>query len=286
MPKEKQMDFDSNKPFDEQYPIIKKTLLGYLIKNFGNSLHRETLEDVTDSAIAKAFAEHKFNEKRGNLFTFLITVAKNEIKSHFRSSQHRKEISLDGDEDQNQDSNPFLATDRGNPETPYLKKYFFNRYYKALTKLTMEERKILVMTHGMSLTDKRISELTGKKSGAIQKMRCVALQKLSKTLSESIELTALPEQLDYKLSQDEIVLFSGLTDDREIEILRDLLFHDLSDAEVCRKNKVTKSKAKEVITSAITSIAAASVKRKKPGKKDPERLFSGLISSMITFGFR
>ena len=130
---------------------------------YGQFLHRETAEDLTDDVFLTALEHYGgYDPARGSIYTWLSAIAHNVVVNHRASAHTRREISV------------CVIPERPDPEAGVqereertLTNPVNQRVYRILKKLTGEEREFLSFRYGLELTNGEIAQLTGSNATAV-----------------------------------------------------------------------------------------------------------------------
>ena len=130
---------------------------------YGQFLHRETAEDLTDDVFLNALEHYGgYDPARGSILTWLSAIAHNVVVNHRASAHTRREISV-----WVLPERPYSESGLQEREEGTLNNPVNQRAYQILKKLTSEEREFLSLRYGLELTNGEIAQLTGSNATAV-----------------------------------------------------------------------------------------------------------------------
>ena len=146
--------------FELIYRQYYKRIYNYV---YGQFLHRETAEDVTDGVFLAALEHYDgFDPARGSILSWLSAIAHNLVVNQQTSAHTRREISVWVVPERSASDFGWRENEEGTLENPVSR-----RAYRILKKLTNEEREFLSLRYGMELTNGEIAQLTGSNATAV-----------------------------------------------------------------------------------------------------------------------
>ena len=130
---------------------------------YGQFLHRETAEDLTDDVFLAALEHYGgYDPARGSVHTWLSAIAHNRVVNYRASAHTRREISVWVIPARPATDSGWQEHEEGTLEDPVNR-----RAYRILKKLTNEEREFLSLRYGLELTNGEIAQLTGSNAAAV-----------------------------------------------------------------------------------------------------------------------
>jgi RNA polymerase sigma-70 factor (ECF subfamily) len=136
-------------------------------------------EDLTSETFLRAWRRMSdFNWQGKDFGAWLVTIARNLVVDHFKSSRHRLEISMPDlfESDRPQDG----------PELEVLSSITNQALLMAVGQLGSEQQECVVLRflHGLSVAETAL--VMGKKSGAIKALQYRAVRSLARLLPEDL----------------------------------------------------------------------------------------------------
>jgi RNA polymerase sigma-70 factor, ECF subfamily len=134
--------------------------------------NRADAEDLTQTVFLKAWnALPKFQEKGGSFLSWLYKIARNTVIDHWKK---KKEVSV---------SDPatmfgLVEDPTESPAESLDKSNFIDRIRKSIKNLSDDQQEIIVLKFIEELTNKEISDLTGKSEDAIRALQYRGLRGL------------------------------------------------------------------------------------------------------------
>jgi RNA polymerase sigma-70 factor, ECF subfamily len=170
--KAKGRDPDSfGKLYDEYVDQIFRYVY-YKVGNFAES------QDLTGQTFLKAFENIDSYEQRDVAFSsWLYRIAHNLLVDYFRRESKRENVPI---EDQ-----PPTPSTRGNPVETVLADLDSERLYRALNKLTHNQREVLVLKFIDNMSNNQVAEIMGISVGAVKSTQKRGLLALNRILSNS-----------------------------------------------------------------------------------------------------
>lgn len=157
-------NLDTLKVLFERHHIY---VFNFLYKMCGDSM---LSEDLTQEVFYKVM-KYRTSYNNGNFISWLFTIARNSLKSHFKKNRIHDDIENVGFK---------LSTENDNRTEEY------SQLQLALSKLNESDRELLVLNRFQEIKYKELAEITGSTPGAVKTKVSRALKKL-----KSIYLTEL-----------------------------------------------------------------------------------------------
>lgn len=144
----------------------------YKVGNFAES------QDLTGQTFLKAFENIDSYEMRDVAFSsWLYRIAHNLVVDYFRKVSKRESVPIE--------EQPPAPSNRGNPVDIVMAEMDSERLYKAMQKLTHNQREVLVLKFIDNLSNSRVSEIMGISVGAVKSAQKRGLLSLNRILSNS-----------------------------------------------------------------------------------------------------
>ncbi len=144
----------------------------YKVGNFAES------QDLTGQTFLKAFENIDSYEMRDVAFSsWLYRIAHNLVVDYFRKESKRESVTLE--------EQPPVPSNRGNPVDMVMAEMDSERLYRAMHKLTHNQREVLVLKFIDSLSNNQVSEIMGISVGAVKSTQKRGLLSLNRILSNS-----------------------------------------------------------------------------------------------------
>lgn len=140
---------------------------------------RQLAEDLTSETFLRALRRiGKFTWQGSDFSAWLITIARNLVLDHYKSSCYKLEIST---ADPLKDAARFQAREEG-PERAVLDRMTHRVLLTAVHRLGSEQRECVVLRflHGLSVAE--TAEIMGKKCGAVKALQYRAVRSLARML--------------------------------------------------------------------------------------------------------
>jgi RNA polymerase sigma-70 factor (ECF subfamily) len=135
-------------------------------------------QDLTGQTFLKAFENINSYEMRDVAFSsWLYRIAHNLVVDFFRRESKRESVPID--------DQPPTASPGGNPVESVLADLESERLYKAMQKLTHNQREVLVLKFIDSLSNAQVAEIMGISVGAVKSTQKRGLLALNRILSNS-----------------------------------------------------------------------------------------------------
>lgn len=170
--KAKERDPDAfGKLYDEYVDQIFRYIY-YKVGNFADS------QDLTGQAFLKAFENIDSFEVRDVAFSsWLYRISHNLVVDYFRRESKRESVPID--------EQPQMPSNRGNPVDQVMADLDSERLYKALHKLTHNQREVIVLKFIDNLSNSQVAEIMGISVGAVKSTQKRGLLSLNRVLSNS-----------------------------------------------------------------------------------------------------
>lgn len=157
--------------YDEYVDQIFRYIF-YKVGNFTES------QDLTGQTFLKAFENIDSYEMRDVAFSsWLYRIAHNLVVDYFRRESKRDNVPID--------DQPPAPSPRGNPVDDVLADMESERLYKAMQKLTHNQREVLVLKFIDSLSNGQVAEIMGISVGAVKSTQKRGLLSLNRILGNS-----------------------------------------------------------------------------------------------------
>jgi len=135
-------------------------------------------QDLTGQTFLKAFENIDSYEMRDVAFSsWLYRIAHNLVVDFFRRESKRESVPID--------DQPPTASPSGNPVELVLADLESERLYKAMHKLTHNQREVLVLKFIDNLSNTQVAEIMGISVGAVKSTQKRGLLALNRILSNS-----------------------------------------------------------------------------------------------------
>ncbi len=135
-------------------------------------------QDLTGQTFLKAFENIDSYEMRDVAFSsWLYRIAHNLVVDHFRRESKRENVPID--------DQPPTVSDRGNPVETVMADMESERLYRAMQKLTHNQREVLVLKFIDNLSNSQVAEIMGISVGAVKSTQKRGLLSLNRILSNS-----------------------------------------------------------------------------------------------------
>src|SRR5450759_3296101 len=131
-------------------------------------------QDLTGQTFLKAFENIDSYEMRDIAFSsWLYRIAHNLVVDYFRRESKRERVSID--------EQPPALSNQGNPAEAVMADLESERLYKAMQKLTYNQREVLVLKFIDNLSNNQVAEIMGISAGAVkctQKREVLSLNRI------------------------------------------------------------------------------------------------------------
>ena len=150
---------------EEIYREYHDRILSYIMYKVGN---REDSEDICSEVFIKIQKNiDKFDQEKGSLSRWVYVIAGNAIIDYYRSHKAQEELPED-------------LPEEGDIEEDILNRETLSELTEALTKLSDEERKVIVLHYYEGLSLKEIERKTGMTYGKVKLRHNSALAAMKK----------------------------------------------------------------------------------------------------------
>lgn len=157
--------------YDEYVDQIFRYIF-YKVGNFQES------QDLTGQTFLKAFENIDSYEMRDVAFSsWLYRIAHNLVVDYFRKESKREKVPIE-------EQSP-TPSNRGNPVDTVMADLDSERLYRAMQKLTHNQREVLVLKFIDNLSNAQVSEIMGISVGAVKSTQKRGLLSLNRILSNS-----------------------------------------------------------------------------------------------------
>lgn len=135
-------------------------------------------QDLTGQTFLKSFENIDSYEMRDVAFSsWLYRIAHNLVVDFFRRESKRENVPIE--------EQPPTPSNRGNPVETVLADLESERLYKAMRKLTHNQREVLVLKFIDNLSNSQVAEIMGISIGAVKSTQKRGLLSLNRILSNS-----------------------------------------------------------------------------------------------------
>lgn len=135
-------------------------------------------QDLTGQTFLKSFENIDSYEMRDVAFSsWLYRIAHNLVVDFFRRESKRENVPIE--------EQPPTPSNRGNPVETVLADLESERLYKAMRKLTHNQREVLVLKFIDNLSNNQVAEIMGISVGAVKSTQKRGLLSLNRILSNS-----------------------------------------------------------------------------------------------------
>ncbi len=163
----------SNKSAKPPTPMTIEQLYDQYIEKIYNftyyrTHHKETAEDLTSIIFEKVFKKFdSFDQKKGNIVSWLYTIARNTVTDHYRTQKKYQNIDDVWDLKSNENIEKDIDT-----------KLKLEKVQKYLQTLKPLHRDIVIMKLWDGLSYEEIAEITGKSKNALKMITCRTLKQI------------------------------------------------------------------------------------------------------------
>jgi len=170
--------------YDRWAPLVHSLVI-HLLDDAGEA------EDVVEETFWQAWRQaSRYDQSRGSVSTWLVTIAKSRALDRARSRRRRKEDSLTqlGESDAARVTR--VGVDSANPHEDAEASDRRSAVIKALCTLPEEQREALQLAYFGGLSQTEIADKTGQPLGTVKTRTRLAMEKLRKQLKTLHEETA------------------------------------------------------------------------------------------------
>lgn len=161
--------------FGQLYDEYVDQIFRYIYYKVGNFTEAQ---DLTGQTFLKAFENIDSYEVRDVAFSsWLYRISHNLVVDYFRKESKRENVSID--------ERPPEPSNRGNPVDEVMADLDSQRLYKAMQKLTHNQREVLVLKFIDNLSNSQVAEIMGISVGAVKSTQKRGLLSLNRILSNS-----------------------------------------------------------------------------------------------------
>lgn len=159
--------------FGQLYDEYVDQIFRYVYYKTGNFTEAQ---DLTGQTFLKAFENIDSYEMRDVAFSsWLYRIAHNLVVDHFRRESKRESVSID--------EQPPRPSETGNPVETVMADMESERLYRAIRKLTHNQREVLVLKFIDNLSNSQVAEIMGISVGAVKSTQKRGLLSLNRILS-------------------------------------------------------------------------------------------------------
>lgn len=161
--------------FGQLYDEYADQIFRYIYYKVG---HIAESQDLTGQTFLKAFENIESYEMRDVAFSsWLYRIAHNLVVDYFRRESKRERVSID--------EQPPAPSNQGNPAEAVMADLESERLYKAMQKLTYNQREVLVLKFIDNLSNNQVAEIMGISAGAVKSTQKRGLLSLNRILGNS-----------------------------------------------------------------------------------------------------
>ncbi len=158
--------------FGEIYDRYVDQIFRYVYYKVGDYAEAQ---DLTGLTFLKAFENIDSYEFRDVAFSsWLYRIAHNLVVDHFRRQSRRETVSIE--------EHPQLPDQEGNPDEDVFLEMDFERLYDALSKLTHNQREVIILKFIENLSNSQVAEIMGISVGAVKSTQKRGLASLYRIL--------------------------------------------------------------------------------------------------------
>jgi len=133
---------------------------------------KATAEEITATVCERALTRlDQYDPNKGTLDTWMFSIARNVIRSHYRATQRSPQVLA-------LDDLPELHSRGYSPEEAYEKMEVFQQIMHHLRRLPEIEQEVLALRFGAGLSNQEIAEITGLTANHVSVVRYRALWKI------------------------------------------------------------------------------------------------------------
>lgn len=157
--------------FGDIYTLLADDLYRYI----RGQCHNDTVaEDVLSNVFLKAWrSARSYRSGSGQFRRWIFTIARNELRNHWRESQRALEIL---EHDLIQEDATHIAAEEEDAR---------RLVARALAVLTAEQREVVVLRYFDNKTHEQIAAIMGKREGAVRALLLRALRKMRKVMTDA-----------------------------------------------------------------------------------------------------
>lgn len=156
--------------FGELYDMYFTPVFRYI---FARVMEKETASDLAQTVFLKVFQTRDRYDDHGKPLAYFFTVARNTVIDHWRK---KKEVSLETEEI------AVAAATGDNPHEAAERSDTAHAIRRGIGLLTQDQQEAITMKFISGLSNKEISEATGKTEEAVRQLQCRALAALRRHL--------------------------------------------------------------------------------------------------------
>ncbi len=161
--------------FGEIYDKYVDQIFRYVYYKVGDYTEAQ---DLTGLTFLKAFENIDSYEFRDVAFSsWLYRIAHNLVVDHFRRQSRRETISIE--------EHPPMPSLEGNPDEDVFFKMDCERLYEALSKLTHNQREVIILKFIENLSNNQVAEIMGISVGAVKSTQKRGLMALHRILFDT-----------------------------------------------------------------------------------------------------
>lgn len=159
--------------FSEIFDYFSDKIYRYIVLKVKTS----DAEDLVELTFIKLWENRaKFDADKGNLQTWLFTIARNVVIDYYRAYKETFELNEEVD-------NQHIS--QHNPKADAQDEFEEQQLQELLSRLSDQHREIIILRYVEELSYKEIGEITDKSEGAVRVLQMRALNQLKKLTKKS-----------------------------------------------------------------------------------------------------
>ena len=177
--------------FDILYERYRQSFYNYMVKTTRDTGLADDIYHNCWEKIIEKRDEFVLRIRAGDppfkFSNYLFSMGKNAWLDHTRSAAYKRQVSLDGDSDDEECISPlsgFSCDDTTNPDEQYRHKRLLEKINEAIGLLAPEQREAFMLTRENRLTLEQVAEIQGVGRETVKSRNKYALQKLKQLLQE------------------------------------------------------------------------------------------------------
>lgn len=150
------IDNNNERAFNELYSRYHKMIYYFILKMVKD---KDTANELTQQTYYKFLTKvDNVYEERGKLKSWIMRIAHNNCIDYFRSQKKFADVSRSGDDDESMNFFENMEADH-DPEEELIKREDSGILYKAIEKLSEEQREVAIMRMQYEMPFKEIAEM-------------------------------------------------------------------------------------------------------------------------------